>query len=70
MPLKNKDAKHAYDKGYNSANCKLYTIKVRNDSGIPQAMENMKLTGQTTNSYIIESLKEKLIRDGYMKPKE
>lgn len=66
LPRKDIDAKRAYDKEYDKANCKVYAAKVKNDSGIPAAMEKMKESGRTVNTYIIEALTEKLRKDGYL----
>lgn len=43
-------------------------IKIRKDSGIPDALELMsEQTGMPVNSYIIACIREALIRDGYLK---
>ena len=42
-------------------------IKIRKDSGIPDALEQMSAkTGVGVSTYIIIAIKEKLINDGYM----
>lgn len=46
------------------------TIKIRNDSGIPDAIEKMQENGCTKNKYIIQALTEKLIRDGYLQEQQ
>lgn len=52
-------------------NCSRITIKVRNDSGIPEAMGKMSSSsGKSNNAYIIEALTEKLRRDGYLPEQE
>ena len=46
-------------------------VRIQNATGIPGAMENaMAETGLTRNAYIIEAIREKLIRDGYLKSGE
>ena len=48
-------------------NCTRITIKVRNDSGIPDGLERMSQSiGTSNNAYIVEALAEKLRRDGYL----
>ena len=42
------------------------TMKIRNDSGIPEALEKVKNGGCSANSYAVCALKEKLIHDGYL----
>lgn len=43
------------------------SIRIQNSSGIPDALKNaLQKMGKTKNSYIIEAIREKLIRDGYM----
>lgn len=41
-------------------------LKIRNDSGIPEAIEKLRESGFSANSYILELLKAQLIRDGYL----
>ena len=67
MPWKDLESKHEYDRQYNKTQCKLFTIKVKNDTGIPYAMERMSQSiGTSNNAYIVEALAEKLRRDGYL----
>ena len=50
-------------------NTKMYGVRIQNKSGIPEALEIAKTSsGLTTNAFIIEAIREKLIRDGYLKP--
>ena len=42
-------------------------IRIQNSSGIPDALKvAIETSGKTKNGYIIEAIREKLIRDGYM----
>ena len=41
-------------------------LKIRNDSGIPQAIVRLRADGISANAYAIDALKEKLRRDGYL----
>lgn len=44
-----------------------YGVRILNSSGIPDAMNRMMVdSGKTRNAYIIEAIREKLIRDGYL----
>lgn len=46
-----------------------YGVRILNTTGIPSAMDRMMVDiGKTKNAYIIEAIREKLIRDGYLKP--
>ena len=47
-------------------NTKIYSIRVSNKSGIPDALERAKSDGKTINGYFIESVKRQLIEDGYL----
>ena len=49
-------------------NCMRLNMKIRNDSGIPDAIDRVKSDGISANSYAIQALREKLIRDGYLSP--
>lgn len=43
------------------------TVRIQNATGIPYAIEQMMVeTGKTRNTYIIEAIREKLQRDGYL----
>lgn len=42
-------------------------IRIQNSSGIPDALEYALIdSGKTKNAYIIDAIREKLIRDGYL----
>ena len=47
-------------------NCMRLNMKIRNDSGIPDAIERVKASGRTAHGYAVQALREKLIRDGYL----
>lgn len=48
-----------------------YGIRLMNSTGIPQALDAaVAKTGKSRNAYIIEALREKLIRDGYLSESE
>lgn len=52
---------------WKSKNTIMIGIRIQNSSGIPDALMNaLTDTGKTKNAYIIEAIREKLIRDGYM----
>lgn len=43
------------------------SIRIQNSSGIPDALTNaLQGAGKSRNAYIIDAIREKLIRDGYM----
>ncbi len=43
------------------------SIRIQNSSGIPKSLEQaLAETGKTRNAYIIDAIREKLERDGYM----
>lgn len=58
--------KNATDYRWTKENCTRITIKIRNDTCIPDALEDVKLSGQSANAYIIAALTEKLKKDGYL----
>ncbi|MBQ4075048.1 MAG: hypothetical protein IJD39_07595 [Clostridia bacterium] len=60
--------KNVSDYRWTRDNCTRITAKIRNDSGIPEAVDRVKQSGKSANSYIIQALREKLIRDGYLSP--
>lgn len=62
--------KNIADYRWTKENTTRVTIKIRNDSGIPDAIEKMQENGYTKNSYIIQALTEKLIRDGYLQEQQ
>lgn len=42
-------------------------LRIQNASGIPNALEYALIdSGKTKNAYIIDAIREKLIRDGYL----
>lgn len=46
------------------------SVRIQNSSGIPDSLQKaLEKTGKTKNGYIIESIREKLIRDGYLAEK-
>lgn len=46
-------------------------IKIRKDSGVPEALEDMtNRSGIPVSKYIIQALTEKLIRDGYLQEQQ
>lgn len=45
------------------------SVRIQNSSGIPAALtEALTASGKTKNAYIIEAIREKLERDGYLSP--
>lgn len=65
--------KNIADYRWTVENCTRITMKIRNDSGIPTAVEKVKATGQSANAYAIAALRKQLIADGYLsddEPKE
>ena len=62
MPTK----KSATDYKWEKENCMRINMKIRNDSGIPAAIEKVKASGISANSYAIAALTKQLIADGYM----
>lgn len=52
---------------WKAKNTLMIGVRIQNSSGIPDAlMRALEQSGKTKNAYIIEALREKLIRDGYM----
>ena len=48
-------------------NTQFIGIRIQNSSGIPEAlMRALEDTGKTKNAYIIDAIREKLQRDGYL----
>lgn len=45
------------------------SIRIQNASGIPDALQQALASGKTKNGFIIEAIREKLIREGYMPEK-
>ena len=64
------EKKNITDYRWTRENCKMFSVKVRYDTGIPDALEKVKDSGKTANGYITEALTEKLIRDGYLPEKQ
>ena len=62
--------KNISDYKWTRENCKMFSIKIRYDSGVPEALEKVKVEGTSGNAYIVQALTEKLIRDGYLHPEE
>ena len=60
--------KNVADYRWTVENCTRITMKIRNDSGIPEAVERVKATGQSANAYAIAALRKQLIADGYLSP--
>lgn len=48
-------------------NTTMIGVRIQNASGIPDALEYALIdSGKTKNAYIIEAIREKLERDGYL----
>lgn len=48
-------------------NTLIFSIRIMNASGIPNALDKALESGELSrNAYIIEAIREKLIRDGYL----
>jgi len=64
------DKMYASNQEWHDANTALWTVRIRNDSGIPNALdkllEDQKETGITRNAFIREAIEEKLVKDGYL----
>ena len=59
--------KPGYKTRFNAENYHQFYLRIRRDSGIMEALRKMSSeTGESTNSYITEAVKRKLISDGYM----
>lgn len=58
--------KRIADYKWEKENCTRINLKIRNDSGIPAAMEKVRATGKSANAYILEILEKKLREDGYL----
>ena len=54
------------DYKWEKENCMRLNMKIRNDSGIPEAIERVKAAGQSANAYAIAALRKQLIADGYL----
>ena len=60
--------KNVADYRWTKENTTRITMKIRNDSGIPAAIEAVKNAGISANSYAIAALRKQLIADGYLNP--
>lgn len=59
--------KAGYTTRFNAENYHQFYLRVRKDSGIMDALQKMSAeTGNSVNSYVTESVKLKLITDGFM----
>lgn len=58
--------KNETDYRWTKENCKMFSVKVRYDTGVPSALEQVKASGQSANAYIVDALVEKLRKDGYL----
>ena len=56
------------DYKWEKENCMRLNMKIRNDSGIPEAIARVKEAGQSANAYAIAALRKQLIADGYLSP--
>ena len=59
--------KYAADYKWSQENCTRITMRIRNDSGIPEAIDKVKESGKSANSYILGILEKQLRADGYLK---
>lgn len=62
--------KNVTDYKWTRENCKMFSVKIRYDSGIPEALEKVKIAGISGNGYIVDALRKQLIADGYLENKE
>lgn len=59
--------KPGYIDRYHAENYHQFYLRVRKDSGIMDALQKMRDdTGDSINGYIMESVKRRLIAEGYM----
>ena len=59
--------KNVADYRWTKENCKMFSVKIRNDSGIIEALETATSTAKMSkNAYIVSAVYEKLISDGYL----
>lgn len=61
--------KSARDYAHEKENYMRVNLKIRNDSGVPEAIEKLRADGISANSYILNVLRNQLIRDGYLQEK-
>lgn len=62
--------KYEYDYNWSKDRYIRINLRIRNDSGIPEAIERVKETGESANSYILATLRRQLIADGYLSPSD
>lgn len=62
MPTRKSETDYKWAK----ENCMRLNMKIRNDSGIPDAIDAVKKAGISANSYAIAALRKQLIADGYL----
>ena len=60
------EKKYSRDYALEKENYMRINLKIRNDSGIPAAMEKVRATGKSANAYVLEILEKKLREDGYL----
>ncbi len=66
-PLRKDRHSAGYLNDYRRQNYHQFYLRVRKDSGIMEALQEMHdNTGDSVNGYIVETVKRKLIADGYM----
>lgn len=58
--------KYATDYKWSLENCTRINLRIRNDSGIPAAIERVRESGKSANSYILATLEKQLREDGYL----
>ena len=68
MPFDRKK-KSASDYKWEKETCMHVNLKIRYDSKIPEAIEQLRANGISANSYAIAALEKQLIADGYMPAK-
>lgn len=60
------EKKNIADYRWERENCMRINMKIRIDSGIPDAIKKAKEAGHSANGYAVDALREKLIHDGYL----
>ena len=59
--------KPGYIDRYHAENYHQFYLRVRKDAGIMEALQKMRdESGESINAYIAESVKRRLVADGYM----
>ena len=67
MPYSNQQKKREYARQYQALKTKTYAVQIPLATGIPSAFEKaVRDNNISNNKYLIEAIREKLIRDGYM----